>query len=96
MFLLTTLNKRYKEDIVFWLITQISGNPAFHVSELGPSLYLEQAFRRSTMHLSHTKLMAEALYHQQDPEFVLRLLRAGLTPSCLYLWPIVVIVGRFV
>ena len=39
-----------------------------------------------------TAIMAEALYRQQDPNFVLRLLQHGLQPSCLYLWPTCILI----
>ncbi len=50
--------------------------------------YLELPFQRKGTRLGHTQVLAEALYRFQDPELVLALLRHGATPSCIYLWPI--------
>ena len=57
----------------------------------GPVLYLELPYRRAH-NLTNSNLMAEALYREQDPEFVLLLLRHGFPPACLYLWPICVLI----
>ena len=36
--------------------------------------------------------MAEALYRLQDADLVLSLLRHGVRPSCIYLWPVSVMI----
>lgn len=56
-----------------------------------PSAYLELPFRRASSS-ANSNIMAEALYRQQDPNFVLRLLQHGLQPSCLYLWPTCILI----
>ena len=51
--------------------------------------YLELPFRRTQV-VAATHLMAELMYRIQDSDAVLELLRHGATPSCVYLWPVVV------
>ena len=53
--------------------------------------YIELPFRRPNSD-AKSHLMAEALYRQNDPELVLMLLRHGIHPSCLYLWPICILI----
>lgn len=51
--------------------------------------YLDLPLRRVNSPAS-THMMAEALFRLQDPEVILDLLRHGASPSCVYLWPVVV------
>lgn len=51
--------------------------------------YLDLPFRRANCN-SATHLMAELLYRLQDSCSALDLLRHGASPSCIYLWPVIV------
>lgn len=52
--------------------------------------YLELPFAREEGEdgTSETQALSDALYNKQDPDLVITLLRCGVQPSCLYLWPV--------
>ena len=52
--------------------------------------YLDLPFAKAPGQPGHseTQIISDALYHKQDPQLVLCLLRHGVQASCLYLWPV--------
>ena len=77
------------ENIAGWVVTP-SDFPAAPFNTMGSDYYyIELPFRRACRN-TNTHVMAEALYRLTDPELVLDLLRHGTFPSCLYLWPVAV------
>ena len=86
----TKLKRTYiLENIAGWVVEK-KKFPTAPFNPMGSGYYyLELPIRRAGRP-SNTHVMAEALYRFGDPEFVLELLRHGTYPSCLYLWPMAV------